>query len=222
MTFRLALVLLLGAALGACQKAADQPPPATAQAGPSVVRPGAPGQASQASGTQVTPPTYTADDVEFMQGMIHHHAQAIEMSALIPARSTNAALRQLGQKITISQGDEIKMMQRWLRDRGKDAPDPNTHMMPDGSMMGPMGPMMPGMLSAGEMTQLAAARGAAFDKLYLTGMIKHHGGALTMVKDLFSHAGAAQESDIFQFASDIQVDQQTEIHRMQQMLAAMH
>ena len=219
-------VLVAAAMAAACGQSApatsgSAAPPASGS-GPAVVHPGAPGQPSTAGKTS-GPPAYTDADVQFMQGMIHHHGQALDMAALMPTHSSRADMQRLGEKITISQTDEIKMMQTWLKDRGKDAPDPATmhHMMADGSMMGSLGPMMPGMLSPEEMKQLAAAKGAAFDKLFLEGMIKHHKGAITMVSDLFSHDGAAQDAVIFQFASDVRTDQQTEIHKMEQMLAAM-
>jgi uncharacterized protein (DUF305 family) len=220
---RLRVLVASAAVAAACgQSAVPASTGAAPQAGPAVVHPGAPGQPStsvKASG----PPAYTDADVQFMQGMIHHHGQALDMAALIPTHSSRADMKILGEKITISQTDEIKMMQTWLKDRGKDAPDPAAmhHMMADGSMMGSMGPMMPGMLSPEEMKQLAAAKGPAFDTLFLQGMIKHHKGAITMVSDLFSHDGAAQDAVMFQFASDVRTDQQTEIHKMQQMLAAM-
>jgi uncharacterized protein (DUF305 family) len=193
-----------------------------------IVQPGAPGQSSQ-----TIAPTQAADlskvqatdaDVKFMQGMIHHHAQALDMVALLEKNTNSDDMRKLGERIRISQHDEIGMMQRWLRARGQDAPDPHAMqtpgmVMPDmdhGDMV-----MMPGMLTRAEMDHLATLKGVEFDRAFLTGMIKHHQGALTMVRDLFATPGAGQESIIFAFASDVEADQQMEIDRMNGMLAAL-
>jgi len=154
---------------------------------------------------------FTPADVKFMQGMIHHHAQALDMTALVPERTPNPDMRKLAQRIEVSQADEIKMMQRWLQARGQDAPGEHAHHMPGA-------PLMPGMLTADEMARLAAAKGEAFERLFLEGMIKHHAGALTMVQELFATAGAAQESEVFAFASDVDADQRMEIDRMAAML----
>lgn len=160
-----------------------------------------------------------------MQGMIHHHAQALDMTALLYARTTRDDMKLLAKRIDVSQTDEIKMMQRWLRERGKDAPDPahNMSAMPGMAMPGMAigGTLMPGMLTPDEMARLAAATGAAFDRLFLEFMIKHHEGALVMVKDLFASAGAAQTAEIFGFASDVEADQRAEIDRMRRMRAEM-
>jgi uncharacterized protein (DUF305 family) len=167
------------------------------------------------------PPQATAADVAFMQGMIHHHAQALDMVDLLDARTNDPDMKKLGLRIRVSQTDEIKMMQRWLQARGQDAPDPRAHHdMPGMEGMTGMdhSVMMPGMLSADEMKRLAAAKGPEFDRLFLEGMIKHHGGALKMVKELFATPGAGQQSDIFAFASDVEADQQAEIDRMTTML----
>ena len=159
-------------------------------------------------------------DVAFMQGMIHHHAQAIEMVALIGARTKSAQMRSLGERINVSQKDEILMMQTWLRAQHQDVPDPFAHMdmdMGDHAMA-----MMPGMLTKAQMDALAAAQGAAFDRLFLAGMIQHHIGALTMVRELFATTGAAQNTAIFRFASDVDADQRAEIARMRAMLNPKH
>jgi uncharacterized protein (DUF305 family) len=194
-----------------------------------IVQPGAPGQASHtvpaAQASDLSKVQATEADVEFMQGMIHHHAQALDMVALLEKNTNSDDMRKLGQRIKISQRDEIGMMQRWLRARGQDAPDPHAMHMP-GMIMSDMdhGPgqvMMPGMLTPDEMERLASLKGIAFDRAFLTGMIKHHGGALTMVKELFATPGAGQESVIFAFASDVEADQQMEIDRMNGMLAAL-
>jgi uncharacterized protein (DUF305 family) len=171
--------------------------------------------AASAAGAQATPvPAPNAADVRFMQGMIQHHAQAIEMVALIGARTTNPVLKSLGERIDVSQKDEIGMMRRWLKEHGA-AADGSDHadMQMEGHEM-----LMPGMLTARQMAALAKAKGAAFDRLFLTGMIQHHQGAIRMVKDLFATTGAAQATDIFRFASDVDADQRAEIARMQALL----
>jgi uncharacterized protein (DUF305 family) len=181
---------------------------------PVIVQPGAPGQATRVIGSaqasDLSRVQHTAADIKFMQGMIGHHAQAIDMTALIPARTARDDMKLLGLRISLSQEDEIKMMRRWLEVRGAPLPSEHAHHMPGG--------MMPGMLSPQEMERLAAAKGPEFDKLFLEGMIKHHEGALTMVKELFATEGAGQESDIFAFATDVEADQQMEIDRMVDML----
>lgn len=160
--------------------------------------------------------TPAAADVAFMKGMIHHHAQAVEMVGLMEGRTTTPAVRSLGERIDVSQRDEIGMMRQWLLEHGQDAPDPLPHIgmdMGDHAM-----PMMPGMLTKAQMAALAAANGSDFDRLFLTGMIQHHEGALTMVKKLFATSGAAQNTAIFRFASDVDADQRAEIARMRALL----
>jgi uncharacterized protein (DUF305 family) len=154
---------------------------------------------------------HTAADARFMQGMISHHAQAVEMTDLVGSRTASDAMRKLAERIQVSQTDEIKMMERWLSTRGEEVPSAHAH-----HAMG--GALMPGMLTPEEMSRLSAAKGREFDRLFLEGMIKHHEGALVMVKDLFATAGAAQESDVFAFASDVDADQRAEIDRMRSML----
>jgi uncharacterized protein (DUF305 family) len=146
-----------------------------------------------------------------MQGMIGHHAQALDMTTLLSTRTSSEDMRKLALRIELSQADEIKMMQRWLRVRGQDMPDEHAHHMPGAALM-------PGMLTPEEMDRLAEARGTAFDQLFLQFMIKHHAGALIMVDELFSNAGAGQDSEIFAFASDVDADQRAEIDRMSIML----
>ena len=166
----------------------------------------------------------SAADVAFMQGMIHHHAQAIEMVALMAGRTKTPAITSLGERITVSQKDEIAMMQQWLREHGEPAPNPQASMHAGMAMDMPMGDdarMMPGMLTPAQMAQLAKARGAAFDRLFLSGMIQHHAGALTMVKQLFATNGAAQNTAVFRFASDVDADQRAEITRMRALLKVM-
>lgn len=164
-------------------------------------------------------PRYSPADVEFMQGMIGHHAQAIDMAALVPSRTTNRSLRILAQRITISQTDEIHLMQGWLKARGQAAPDPAAAREHQQSGMGEM--LMPGMLTPDQMAQLAGAKDGEFDRLFLQFMIQHHQGALTMVRTLFDTQGAAQEIPTFRYASGVDTDQRIEIARMQKMLAAL-
>jgi uncharacterized protein (DUF305 family) len=164
-------------------------------------------------------PKYAQADVEFMQGMIGHHAQALEMTTLVASRTQNESIHLLAQRIEISQRDEIRRMQTWLRDRGQAVPDPHTSPMHHGSEGHET--LMPGMLTPEQMAQLGAARDAEFDALFLRLMIQHHEGALSMVKTLFSSPGAAQETATFRYASDVDSDQRIEIERMRKMLSAM-
>ena len=161
---------------------------------------------------------YTTADVNFMSGMIHHHAQAIVMAKMAPSHGAGASVRTLCDRIINAQQDEITAMQRWLRDRNQTVPEATATAMK--MVMNGMehDMLMPGMLSDAQMTQLDEARGPAFDRLFLTGMVQHHKGAVSMVADLFNTYGAAQDELTFKFASDVQVDQITEIARMQRML----
>ena len=163
---------------------------------------------------------FTEADAQFMTGMIHHHAQAIEISRLAPSRTETSSIRTLAARIINAQQDEIALMQRWLEDRGQ--PVPEVHVTEAGVMVHGMehghGAAMPGMLTREQIRELEAARGAEFDRLFLENMIQHHEGAVTMVRALFSTDGAAQDEDAFRFASDVQVDQATEVARMKQML----
>jgi len=188
---------------------------------PVVVQPGAPGQP-----TQRLPPTTRATltprspkDVEFMQGMIMHHAQAVEMTALIESRTVNKELRLLGARISQSQSDEMNFMKRWLEVRGEKLSMPMPEMkmdMPGMDMSNHH--LMPGMLTPEQMDTLRKAKGAEFDRLFLTGMIQHHNGALMMVKDLFETPGAGQDAELFNFATDVDSGQRAEIKIMQTML----
>ena len=148
-----------------------------------------------------------------MQGMIMHHAQAVEMTALISSRTENKDLRSLGARISSSQSDEITFMRRWLAARG----EPVSMAMPGMRDMD-MSRLMPGMLTAEQMEALRKAKDTEFDRLFLTGMIQHHEGALTMVKDLFDTAGAGQDAELFDFATDVDSGQRAEIRIMQGML----
>jgi uncharacterized protein (DUF305 family) len=154
-------------------------------------------------------PGYTVADVHFMQMMIGHHAQALLMTELVPGRGADGRLLRLAQKIDISQRDEIAMMRQWLVERGQAVPtDDHVHSM-----------QMPGMVTEAQLAQLAASRGNGFDRLFLRLMIQHHDGAVEMVDTLFASPGAAQDSDIFRFATDVAADQLDEIGVMQHMLA---
>ena len=203
---------------------------------PVVVQPGAPGKPSKMlpSSTKATLPPLSQADVEFMQGMIMHHAQAVEMTALIPSHTENKDVRSLGARISSSQSDEIKFMRRWLASRGEAtsmampgmsgmSDEPAAPGKPDmdasGRSSAPMAmALMPGMLTPEQMEALRNAKGAEFDKLFLTGMIQHHNGALIMVKDLFDTAGAGQDAELFNFATDVDSGQRAEIRIMQSML----
>jgi uncharacterized protein (DUF305 family) len=172
---------------------------------------------------------FTEADVRFMDGMIGHHAQALIMAALAPANGASPPVQRLAARITNAQRDEIAAMQRWLRDRGQPAPEVHIDGLrlmihggqTDHSGHGGHGHVsMPGMLTDAQLHELAAAQGPDFDRLFLAYMIQHHRGAVTMVDELFATDGAAQDEAAFKLASDIHVDQLTEIARMERMLAA--
>jgi uncharacterized protein (DUF305 family) len=216
-----AAALSLAPAVAPCQQANPAP------SGVSIVQPGAPGHSNKT----LTPETATAAprkpseaDIQFMQGMIMHHSQAVEMTELLRTRSKDKEVQALGERISISQTDEMAYMKQWLTDRGEPISAHGSMDMAGMDMagmdhmdMGPM-PMMPGMLTPEQMKALAAATGPEFDHLFLTGMIQHHTGALTMVKDLFKSPGAGQDPQLFDFASDVDNTQQAEIDIMRHML----
>ena len=217
-----------------------------------MVQPGAPGEATRSIDAEALDAlggvAWTEADVRFMQGMIPHHAQALEMTALVERHATTEAVRRMALRMEISQRDEIALMERWLRERDQAVPDWRGGMehgvarsmsMADGaSGGGTVGSghgghaagagapgegmagmaMMPGMLTPAQMDRLRDARGAAFDRLFLESMIQHHQGAIVMVRDLFTARGGGQESEIFQFASHVDADQTAEIERMQGVL----
>lgn len=164
---------------------------------------------------------YTRPDIDFMRGMIAHHAQALLMAGWAKSHGANSSVQTLCDRITNAQKDEIRIMQTWLRDRGQ--PVPEAKPVPMKMMMNGMehDMLMPGMLSDEQLKELDAARGPDFDKLFLKDMIQHHQGAVSMVEDLLSHDGAAQDELVFKLTNDIHVDQATEIARMQRMLALM-
>jgi uncharacterized protein (DUF305 family) len=150
-----------------------------------------------------------------MRHMIGHHAQALEMTKLVPTRSSRDDLRLLAQRIDVSQRDEIALMEQWLRQRGEASPAPDAHQH---AAMG-HGQLMPGMLTSAELERLARASGTEFDRLFLEFMIRHHDGALAMVRSLFGTQGAVQETETYRFATDVEADQRAEIARMRALLA---
>jgi uncharacterized protein (DUF305 family) len=206
---RLVLVTALAVGAAACKTASGG-----SSSGTRILQPGAPGQDTKTINTEqatdLSKVQHTPADVKFMQGMIGHHAQAVEMVALINDRTENEDLKKLGLRIQVSQDDEMNMMRAWLQVRGEKIPGPHAHHEPGG--------FMPGMLTNEEMAALAAAKGKEFDRLFLMGMIKHHGGAISMVEELFKTPGAGQDGDIYAFASDVDADQRMEIDRMGMML----
>jgi uncharacterized protein (DUF305 family) len=178
---------------------------------------------------------YTTADVRFISSMIPHHGQAVLMAGWAPTHDASPAVRTLSERIVVGQRDEIEFMQRWLRERNEPVPEPGAVHGPEESDMDHAGMnhagmdhdgiehamLMPGMLTAEELAELDRARGAEFDRLFLTFMIRHHQGAVTMVEQLFSARGAAQDEAVFRFAADVQADQVAEIDRMSRMLAAL-
>jgi uncharacterized protein (DUF305 family) len=217
-------VIFLSAATALCQEP-------KAASGVTIVQPGAPGQSNKTlteATANAAPRQPSEADVKFMQGMIMHHGQAVEMTGLIGTRSQNKEVQALGKRISVSQTDEMAYMKQWLTDRGlplsehgamdmsgmdMSGMDHSHHHMDMGAM-----PMMPGMLTPQQMEALRKATGPAFDQLFLTGMIQHHTGALTMVKELFASPGAGQDPQLFDFASDVDNTQQAEIDIMRHML----
>jgi uncharacterized protein (DUF305 family) len=219
-------VSLVSAALLIAATAPGQQGSSTAGSAP-IVQPGAPGQSSKtlsAATIRIPRRPPAAADISFMQGMIVHHSQAVEMTALLSTHSHNKDLLELGDRIKISQTDEIKYMKQWLQDRGEPISMSPDHMAGMGAMKGmdhmdmDAVPLMPGMLSPRQMRALASATGPTFDHLFLTGMIQHHTGALTMVQDLFDTPGAGQDNVLFDFATDVDNTQRAEIRIMQGML----
>lgn len=213
-TFVLAVLVAAGAACHAAStnvSASTAPPPASAQGEAAAI--------AKARADSIRYP-YTAADVHFMQGMIAHHSQAIAMASWAPSHDAGSSVRILSERIINAQQDEIATMQQWLSDRHQTVPEAKAgpmKMMMNGKEQEML---MPGMLTAEQMHQLDLARGPEFDRLFLTDMIQHHKGAVSMVQDLFGTYGAAQDELTFKFASDVNVDQTTEIARMEKMLNA--
>ena len=192
---------------------------ATGEIPPNIVQPGAPGQQSRTLSAdelrELKTPAHTAADVEFMQGMIHHHAQALLMTSYVPRRSNRRDVALLARRMEISQRSEIELMQDWLEERDEVAP--STHI-PQGHAHGAGGRIMPGMLTVAQLGRLRAANGAAFDGLFVRSMIRHHQGALTMVARL-RKANGGVEPAADAFALHVQADQEIEIGRMRALLA---
>ena len=212
---RVAAALSLGAAafaLAACASAKS-----ANSSAPTIISPTGRSPAAIAKADSGRPP-FTKADVDFVSGMIGHHAQAVLMAGWAQSHGASASVQGLCERIVVGQRDEIKFMQRWLRDRKLPVPDGDTsHMMMAGMDM----KLMPGMLTPEQLTALDKARGTDWDRLFLNDMIQHHNGAIEMVETLFSSNGAVQDEDIFKFASDVHVDQITEVNRMTQMLESM-
>lgn len=164
---------------------------------------------------------YTEADVHFISGMIGHHSQAIIMARMAPTHGASQSIQTLAGRVINAQQDEIAVMQQWLKDRGQQVPEPSRTgvKMTMGGMTHEMS--MPGMLTEAQLAELDKARGKEFDELFLRYMIQHHQGAVTMVKELFSTRGAGLDETVFKLASDVNVDQTTEIDRMQKMLFAL-
>ena len=217
MTFQTALVRL-GSATVVFSMAFMPPATTESHAQPPIVRPGAPGEPSReisaAEASDLAGIQFVDADVKFMQDMISHHAQALEMTELLASRSERDVMRRLAQRIELSQEDEITMMQEWLRARNREVTAVDARHAPGTALM-------PGMLQAAELSRLEAARGIEFDRVFLELMIKHHRGALTMVDTLVSQRGTAQDSQLFAFTADITADQSAEIDRMDAMLAGL-
>jgi uncharacterized protein (DUF305 family) len=177
-----------------------------------------PAQTDAATGAPGKQGAYTPADVYFMSGMIGHHAQAVLMAGWAPSHGASEAVRALCERIVVGQRDEIVLMQRWLRERHEPVPeaDASHDMMP-----GMRHAMMPGMLTAEQLAELDRARGADFDRLFLSFMIRHHQGAIVMVNQLFGSPGGGEQETVFRFASDVYADQTTEIDRMQKLLVVL-
>lgn len=202
---------------------------------PPIFNPGAPGAPSRVitagEAVEMSRTRFTADDVAFMQHMIVHHAQAVEMVELLRVHGSHPTVRRLGQRIALSQEAEMALMRGWLTDRGQPVEMPgmgsghagmdhSAHAGHAGHDMPPSDtPIMAGMLSPAQMQALAAARGPAFDRLFLEGMIRHHQGALDMVSDLLRHPGAAEDTLLSDFTTSVVADQSAEILRMQSLLS---
>jgi uncharacterized protein (DUF305 family) len=209
------IMLAAGFAIAGCGGGDDDVATPQGESAPNIVQPGAPGDPSRTLSQEefeaLEVPKHVQADVDFMKGMVHHHAQALRMTALVPSRSTSRDLELLALRIDVSQEAEIEQVTAWLEARDEEAPAlDEAH---DSEMM-----LMPGMLAETEMNRLEGAKGAAFDRLFLGFMIRHHEGALTMVRDLYA-AGGGFESDVDAFARHVESDQTIEIVRMQGMLA---
>lgn len=214
MVNRLLCCAVLALTLAGCSGGDDETGAADETA-PNIVQPGAPGQPSRTLTpqelTEIEPTKHTAADVAFMQGMIHHHAQALRMTALVPPRSSRNRIELLAERIEISQEAEIEQMRHWLKERGEAPAQPHGHAHGGGQAL------LPGMLTEPELKRLAAASGTAFDRLFLTFMVHHHVGATRMVAELYASDGGA-EPEIDAFARHVDADQLIEIDRMKETL----
>jgi uncharacterized protein (DUF305 family) len=216
---RAAPCVVLALALVGCSRGSGEAE-RTGETAPNIVQPGAPGEGTrtltpdQLDGLEQT--EHTKADVLFMQGMIQHHAQALRMTSLVPARSKRRDVALLAKRIDMSQESEIELMRTWLEDRDEAAPD--LHRAHGHAHGAGLGRMMPGMLTEPQFKRLTAARGVGFDRLFLRFMISHHEGAVTMVEQLYA-ANAGAEPEIDAFARHVDADQQIEISRMRKTLA---
>ncbi len=215
------LALAAAALLAGCSGGDDPEARQTSgEVAPNIVQPGAPGEPSRTLSIEelaaLEPERHVDADTAFMQGMIHHHAQALRMTALVPERSASDDVETLARRIDVSQEGEIEQMTDWLRSRGEPAPE--LHRL-HGHAHGGGQVLMPGMLSEPELRRLEAANGDEFDRLFLEFMIRHHQGALTMVDQLYAADGGL-ESNADAFARHVDADQRIEIARMQGMLAS--
>jgi uncharacterized protein (DUF305 family) len=201
--------------LAACGGAAGH----QVQAGPAPAP--EPSKGAQIARTDSLRRPYTEADIRFMTDMIGHHSQAITMSGWAPSHGADASIQTLAARIVNAQQDEIATMQQWLRERSQPVPEPDSGMAGHQMHHMLMPVLMPGMLTPAQMQQLDQARGPAFDRLFLTSMIQHHRGAVSMVEALFATPGAARDETVFKFANDVNGDQSTEIARMETMLAAL-
>lgn len=204
-------------ALSACASAPTAKP-ITLAVGAGVVVPGSAATRTALATADSAARAFAPADVEFMQGMVPHHAQAVIMAGWAASHGARADVQRLCLRIMAAQSDEIAMMRRWLRERNQTVPDSNAtrHMMKMGDMVHEM--MMPGMLTDAQMAELDGARGSRFDRLFLTGMIGHHRGAIDMVKTLLSNGNAGHDETVFRFANDVVSDQSAEITMMLRML----
>ena len=209
------LVILPLAFAAACQSTQHTPSAVTMAPGAGVV---SAGSAAAIAAAEKSAEAFAPADVAFMQGMIPHHAQAVIMARWAASHGARADVQVLCERIAVAQADEIHLMRRWLADRKQEVPDSMStrHVMKMGGMEHEM--LMPGMLTDEQMRALDAARGSEFDRLFLTGMIGHHQGAIAMVRELFSHGDAGHDDTVFRFASDVEADQTAELHKMQLML----
>jgi uncharacterized protein (DUF305 family) len=213
--------LALGAVLSLASCSGTQRPPAEPTPAPASNSQGEAVAIAKARADSLRYP-YTKADVEFMSHMIGHHAQALVMADWAPSHGASPSVQTLAGRIINGQQDEIATMQRWLRDRRQPVPEASATMKMKMKMNGHEHEMlMPGMLTEDQMRQLDQARGPEFDRLFLTFMIQHHRGAVTMVNDLLASRGAARDETVFKFSNDVSVDQSTEIARMEKMLAGM-